>query len=71
MFKEQIDTVLSQSMDRKKFLQYAGTIFLGAIGVTGLVKLLLSSRESASSEATASSHTDQTSGYGGSNYGNK
>lgn len=42
--KTQIDALLQEKMDRKDFLKYAGTLVLGVIGVTGLVRMLLGSR---------------------------
>ena len=42
--KTQIDALLQEKMDRKDFLKYAGTVILGIIGVTGVVRMLLGSR---------------------------
>lgn len=54
-------------MDRKDFLKYAGTVVLGVIGVTGLVRMLLGSRGSGNSSGGESK--PQGSGYGNSPYG--
>lgn len=42
--KKQLDSLLNQEMDRKNFLRYSGGILLALIGVTGLVRILLSSK---------------------------
>ena len=64
--KNQIDALLQEKMDRKDFLKYAGTVTLGIIGVTGLVRMLLGSRGIAPTE---NSGKQQSSGYGSSGYG--
>jgi hypothetical protein len=64
MIKQQIQTLLSQEMDRKKFLQYTGTIFLGIIGITGLIKVLLDSRMPSLSSEDSSSGVSNGSSYG-------
>lgn len=64
--KNQIDALLQEKMDRKDFLKYAGTVALGVIGITGLVRMLLGSRSLNSPENNGKS---QGSGYGGSSYG--
>lgn len=62
--KAQIDALLQEKMDRKDFLKYAGTIVLSVVGITGLVRMLLVSHGS-----TPHSTGQQSSGYGGSRYG--
>lgn len=66
--KTQIDALLQEKMDRKDFLKYAGTVALGVIGVTGLVRMLLGSRGLIGPNAEESSKP-QGSGYGSSSYG--
>lgn len=64
--KNQLDTLLNQEMDRKNFLQYSGGIVLAVLGVTGLIRILLSSNKSTilTQEAPA-----RPGGYGSSKYG--
>jgi hypothetical protein len=64
--KTQIDALLQEKMDRKDFLKYAGTVALGIIGVTGLVRMLLGSRGLTAPEENSKS---RGSGYGSSSYG--
>ncbi|MBC7565274.1 hypothetical protein H7100_03555 [Candidatus Saccharibacteria bacterium] len=64
--KTQIDALLQEKMDRKDFLKYAGTVALGVIGVTGLVRMLLGSRGFTAPETNKK---QQSSGYGSSSYG--
>jgi len=64
--KDQIDTLLQEKMDRKDFLKYSGTIVLGIIGITGLVRMLLGNRGLV---PTGSDQKSQGSGYGSSTYG--
>jgi hypothetical protein len=71
MIKQQIDSLLSEKMDRKKFFQYVGTIVLGVVGVTGLMKVLFSSHTNLSSQDNTTSHAVQTNGYGASSYGDQ
>ncbi|HEY8886743.1 MAG TPA: hypothetical protein VIM31_04580 [Candidatus Microsaccharimonas sp.] len=66
--KTQIDALLQEKMDRKDFLKYAGTVALGIIGVTGLVRMLLGSRGLTSPSSEEGSKS-QSSGYGSSSYG--
>lgn len=42
--KVQVDALLQEKMDHKDFLQYTGTVALGVLGITGLVRMLLGSR---------------------------
>lgn len=65
--KSQINALLQEKMDRKDFLKYAGTVALGIIGVTGLVRMLLGSRGLGGS--TSGDSKPQGSSYGGSSYG--
>jgi len=64
--KNQIDALLQEKMDRKDFLKYTGTVILGIIGITGLVRMLLGSRGLV---PTGSDQKQQGSGYGSSTYG--
>ena len=64
--KNQIDALLQEKMDRKDFLKYAGTIVLGAIGVTGLVRMILGSR---GMPGTAAPEVKKSQGYGSSTFG--
>ena len=41
MIKQQFNNLLQKEMDRKDFLKYSGGVVLAAVGVTGMVKLLL------------------------------
>lgn len=61
--KSQINALLQEKMDRKDFLKYAGTIALGILGITGLVRMLVGNRGAVSQDST------QGSAYGGSSYG--
>jgi predicted tellurium resistance membrane protein TerC len=63
--KDQIDTLLQEKMDRKDFLKYAGTVILGIIGVTGLVRMVLGNR----GVITIDDTRPKGSGYGNSSYG--
>lgn len=65
--RNQIDALLQEKMDRKDFLKYAGTVMLGIIGVTGLVRMLLGSR--GTGNASGGDSKQQSSGYGNSPYG--
>jgi hypothetical protein len=69
MIKENIQTLLSAEMDRKNFLAFIGAIILGMIGVTGLLNLMLKSHQAQISATTRKQFPVQTSGYGGSDYG--
>lgn len=64
--KAQIDALLQEKMDRKDFLKYSGTVILGVIGITGLVRMLLGSR---GLTGPSDSESKQASGYGNSSYG--
>jgi hypothetical protein len=65
--KTQIEALLQEKMDRKDFLKYSGTVILGIIGVTGLLRMVLGSRGLIDSEPQ--SQHSQGSGYGNSSYG--
>lgn len=68
--KEQLDTLLHKEMDRKNFLQYSGGIFLAAVGVTGLVRILLNGdKDLLETVARTDTTPKATHGYGGSRYG--
>jgi len=65
--RKQLDTLLTREMDRKSFLQYSGGIVLALLGVTGLIRVILSSNrigDPASTNQPTVSH-----GYGSSRYG--
>jgi hypothetical protein len=66
--KSQIDALLQEKMDRKDFLKYAGTVALGVIGVTGLVRMLVGNRGLTGPTSDGSSKS-QGNGYGNSSYG--
>ena len=61
--KNQLDSLLTQEMDRRSFLKYSGGILLTVLGISGLLRVLLSQNKSLSSE------TQQSNGYGASRYG--
>lgn len=64
--KTQLDSLLSQEMDRKNFLRYSGGIVLALLGVTGLIRILLNSQKA----TLAPTETQkQSQGYGTSRYG--
>ncbi len=65
--KKQLDTLLAQEMDRKNFLQYSGGIVLALLGVTGLIRIILSSNRIGSTAATPQQPISR--GYGSSRYG--
>jgi hypothetical protein len=65
--KTQIEALLQEKMDRKDFLKYAGTVALGVIGLTGLLRMLLGSR--GFDVPTGNSSKPRGSGYGNSSYG--
>ena len=71
MIKQNIQTLLDEEMDRKKFLAFSGTIILGILGITGLTNLILKSHGSPQMVTQSNQHPIQTSGYGGSTYGDK
>lgn len=64
--RSQLDGLLNQEMDRKNFLRYSGGIVLALLGVTGLIRILLSSKTTNPliDEPQKKSH-----GYGSSRYG--
>ena len=65
--KTQIDALLQEKMDRKDFLKYAGGVLLAAIGVTGVVRMLLGNR--VLNGVIPSGDINKGSGYGKSRYG--
>lgn len=74
MIKQQFNNLLQKEMDRKDFLKYSGGVILAAVGVTGMVKLLLGQAGIAlpihSTPATQPTAVrDSAMGYGGSAYG--
>jgi len=66
--KKQLDTLLTKEMDRKSFLQYSGGIVLGLLGVTGLIRIILSSNRLGSAMPTTPAQPVSR-GYGSSRYG--
>jgi hypothetical protein len=64
--KTQLDALLSQEMDRKNFLRYSGGIVLALLGVTGLIRILLSSQKNTLAPTEAQKPSQ---GYGTSRYG--
>jgi len=66
--KEQLETLLQEKMDRKDFLKYAGGVVLAAIGITGMVRMLLGSRM-LTGDASSDDKTKSSGGYGNSTYG--
>lgn len=65
--KKQLDSLLDQKMDRKSFLKYSGGIILAALGITGLLRILLGTK---STSFVGSIDTQKRSrGYGSSRYG--
>jgi hypothetical protein len=63
--KKQLDALLTQEMDRKSFLRYSGGILLAVLGVTGLIRLLLSSPKT----SVLADPQHKPTGYGASRYG--
>ena len=63
--KTQLDTLLNKEMDRKNFLQYSGGVLLAALGVTGLLRILLMGDKN-QLDTVASKAAN---GYGSSRYG--
>jgi hypothetical protein len=64
--KTQLDSLLNQEMDRKNFLRYSGGIVLALLGVTGLIRILLSSQKNTLAPTEAQKPSG---GYGASRYG--
>jgi hypothetical protein len=64
--KNQIDALLQEKMDRKDFLKYAGTVVLGVIGITGLLRMVLGSRgtTTVSSNGSKEGNSYSNSAYG-------
>ncbi len=58
---EHITDLLEKEMDRKRFLQMSGAIFLAAFGISGLISAILSH--------TKSSPARPSHGYGSSRFG--
>lgn len=77
MIKQQFNALLTKEMDRKDFLKYSGGVLLAAVGVTGMVRLLLGQGGIAipgvtahsDSKPTIGTQLQQHMGYGGSAYG--
>lgn len=64
--RKQLDSLLSQEMDRKNFLRYSGGILLALVGVTGLMRILLTA---GNKNELLASNTKKSRGYGSSRYG--
>ncbi len=69
VIKENVQELLNENMDRKKFLTFTGTVVLGVLGVTGLLNLILKSHRLPTTSSNKQQFPVQTSGYGGSEYG--
>jgi hypothetical protein len=70
MIKQQFNDLLTKEMDRKDFLKYSGGVLLAAVGVTGMVKMLLSQGGVSLPTQTQPVQFKQSAmGYGGSAYG--
>ena len=67
LLKEQVSTLAKKEMDRKDFLKYGGSVLLAAIGVTGLLRVLLSAHQQSTPSSSTSDQADN--GYGKSAYG--
>lgn len=72
MIKQQFNALLTKEMNRRDFLKYSGGILLAAVGVTGMVRLLLGQagigHTDGSSTAPVQAQQNSAS-YGGSVYG--
>jgi hypothetical protein len=62
--KNQLDNLLTQEMDRRSFLKYGMGILLSVLGITGLLRVLLSQNRTALTDTT-----QEKRGYGTSRYG--
>lgn len=75
MIKQQFTALLTKEMDRKDFLKYSGGVILAAVGVTGMIRLLLGQGGISLPTHTAAAHPQAATlkqsamGYGGSAYG--
>lgn len=73
MIKQQFDSLLKKEMDRKDFLKYTGGVILAAVGVTGMIRLLLGqggiSFPMQNDKQHGSQMRESAMGYGGSSYG--
>ena len=65
--KQQLDGILHQEMDRKNFLQYSGSILLAVLGISGLLRVLLSNEKTQILKTSAD--IKPSGGYGSSRYG--
>lgn len=63
--KEQIAALTQKEMDRKDFLKYSGSVILAAVGITGLVRVILSAHQ----QTGSTTKQEDLSGYGMSAYG--
>lgn len=63
--REQLDALFTKEMDRKNFLKYSGGILLGVLGITGLLRLLVSSTHTQLPQI----EKPKSNGYGTSRYG--
>lgn len=72
MIKQQFNALLTKEMDRKDFLKYSGGVILAAVGVTGMVRLLLGQGGIAmpmQAQKPLATQLKESAGYGGSAYG--
>jgi len=70
--KQHIQTITSKEMDRREFLGYGMTVFLAAIGITGLLKTLADTAGSSVVNSQTQSNDrlgDLARSYGSSAYG--
>ncbi len=63
--REQINELLVQEMDRKRFLQYSGMAFLAAFGISGFITAVIAKQKTQNSRST----TGTMKGYGSSKFG--
>jgi hypothetical protein len=66
MIQTQIKELMMSEMDRRKFLSYAGGLFLAIVGITGLLHAL----SNAQSKTIQSYTSHAANGYGDTPYGN-
>ncbi len=71
MIKQQFDSLLRKEMDRKDFLKYSGGVILAAVGVAGMMRLLLGQGGISlpTQSQPAADMKKSGMGYGGSAYG--
>ncbi len=62
--KTQIDTLMKQEMDRRDFLKYSGSVLLAFLGISGIIKVLLSSAGTPKDMSSSANNRYGTSRYG-------